>query len=102
MLFGLLFVLPIAVISWLLVKLVRPKSRISFENLHQNIYFAIVLVFVVGFIAAIIGTVAYQIFWYHPWVLAIIVVSWSGIGLVSLIGHLTQKVRQRRQGQTAT
>ena len=102
MLFGLLFVLPIAVIVWLLVKLVRPRSRISFENLHQGIYFVIVLVFVVGFILAIIGTVAYHIFWYHPWALAIIAVSWSGIGLVSLIGHLTQKVRQRRQGQTAT
>jgi hypothetical protein len=102
MLFGLLFVLPIAVIVWLLVKLVRPRSRISFENLHQGIYFVIVLVFVVGFILAIIGTVAYHIFWYHPWALAIIAVSWSGIGLVSLIGHLTQRVRQRRQGQTAT
>ena len=102
MLFGLLFVLPIAVISWLLVKLVRPKSRICFENLHQNIYFAIVLVFVVGFIAAIIGTVAYQIFWYHPWVLAIIVVSWSGIGLVSLVALLTKAWQRRRQGQTAT
>jgi hypothetical protein len=102
MLFGLLFVLPIAVIAWLLVKLVRPKTRISFENVHQAIYCAIALAFGVGFILAIIGTAAYQIFWYHPWVLAILAVSWSGIGLVSLIGHLAQKARQRRQGQTAT
>src|SRR5262245_56371414 len=91
MLFGLLVVLPIAVVSWLLVKLLRPKARISFEDVHQGIYFAIVGVFVVAFIGAIIGTAFIQIFWYHPWVLLILVPVYVVVGLATLIKSLDDK-----------
>jgi len=103
MLFGLLVVLPITIVIWLLVKVVRPKTRISFERLHEGIGIAILMTIVLCFIGAIIGTAAYGIFWQHPWTLLILVAFWIVAGLASLIGHLTTKARQRqRQGQSST
>lgn len=103
MLFFLLVVTPITIIVWLLIKLVRPKSRISFDRLGDGIGIAICMTYAVGFILAIIGTVVYQLYRHYPWVLAILAAWWIVVGFASLIAHLTRKARQRqRQEQTLT
>jgi len=87
--------LPITVVAWIFVTLLRPKSRFDFERLHQGVYLVIVGLGVVAFIGAIVGAVVIQIGW-HPWVLLILVPL---VIVVSLIDYSTTKARRRqRQG----
>ena len=48
MLFMLLVVTPITIVVWLLIKLFRPKSKISFENLAVGIGVSICMTWVIG------------------------------------------------------
>jgi len=84
---------------WLLVKLFRLKSRITFEGLIEVVGIMIMMTWVVGFIGAIMGTLVIEIYRYCPWLPVILGGFWIVIGLVSLINYSTTKARER-QGQT--
>jgi hypothetical protein len=101
MLFFLLVVTPIAIIVWLLVKLFRPKSRITFDRLAEGIGVAICMIWVVGLMLGGMAYAVFEIFWQYPWLLYIVIPGYIIAGLVCLIKYFTTKAQQR-EGQAPT
>jgi hypothetical protein len=95
MLFMLLVVTPITIVVWLLIKLFRPKSKISFDNLAVGIGAGICMIWVFGLFVGGMFIAIYQIISQHLWLLYIIIPGYAIAGLVCLI-----KVWQQRRGQT--
>ena len=97
MLFMLLVVTPITIVVWLLIKLFRPKSKISFDNLAVGIGAGICMIWVFGLFVGGMFIAIYQIISQHLWLLYIIIPGYAIAGLVCLV-----KVwQQRRQGHLA-